>query len=412
MPKLAKGNLCTGCLACKDACPKHAISISLNNGLVYPYVDKVLCINCHNCEKSCPIVTPQRTNNVNNMRVYGGWAKDDNTRVNGASGGAFAGLAKSFMSAHYGNVSVFGASLVDNDVRHERITTLDEIPLLMNSKYIQSSTDGIYKKVCSDLLNGLWVLFSGTPCQVAALYAYLGKERDNDRLMTIEVVCHGVPGKEALDIHLQYFHSTKIYSFRNKEVMQGQIVTQCASQRTTIERDGRPYRIEKKDDVFYKIFSGWILDRKSCSDCQYSNLSRVADITLADFWGGARDIHEYDKGVNVIVANNQKSDVFLRNAADVELYGSTLGKAIGGNPRFYDGYKYIIYHPVVMWPSFFRKVLPKKIWLHIIMNDMPWKLIWAFFKILTILHIKIMNKRVRKQYSGILDEWPAGGPRY
>ena len=408
MPNLATISKCTGCLSCYDICRHHAISIVLKNGFLYPEINRSRCVDCHLCEKACPIVTQQRKNKVEDMRVYGGWAKDIKTRINGASGGSFGGLAQSYIKAHSGQVSVYGAALVENNVRHERITTCEEISLLMNSKYIQSSTEGIYKKVSLDLSNGMWVLFSGTPCQVAALYAYLGKERENKRLLTIEVVCHGVASKEALDIHLQHFHSNQIYSFRNKLNGQYYFTSEC----TTIEQNDKPYCLKREDDVFYKIYAGWLLDRKSCSNCQYSTLNRVADISLADFWGGVRDTAEYDKGVNVIVANNQKSDAFIRKAADVELYGSTLNKAISGNPHFYCGFKYIRYHPIVLWPRVFRRVLPRRIWIQIITNQMPWKLIWGVYKVTTIIHNKMKYKQVRKKYADILDKWMSGEEKY
>ena len=396
MPNLAKDKYCTGCLACKDKCSNQAINIIMKNGLVFPYINQTKCIECHACEKACPIIIPQHKNNVEEMRVYGGWASDSETRYKGASGGAFGGLAQSFIKAHQGDVSVYGATLNNNQVLHRRITTLEEVYLLMNSKYIQSSTDGIYNKVRTDLVNGLWVLFSGTPCQVAALYAYLGKKRYNNRLLTIEIICHGIPGKEALDIHLQHFHSNAILSFRNKE--DGWKTSQC----TTIEYKGKPYRLKRKEDVFYKIFAGWILDRKSCSNCKYSSLNRIADITLGDFWGGGLSFQESEKGVNVIIANNLKADAFIKESTDVEIHKSTLGKVIGGNPNLYCGYKYIQYHPVVMWPTFFRKMLPRNIWLHIVKNDMPYKLFWAIFKIPTILHYKRKEIQIRRKYKSFL----------
>ena len=317
-------------------------------------------------------------------------------------------LRQTFIKEHIGLSSVYGATLENNHVYHKRITTFEEVPMLMNSKYIQSETVGIWKNIKDDLKQGYWVLFSGTPCQVAALYAYLGKERNHERLLTIEVVCHGVASQEALDIHLQHFHSKKIYSFRNKEEGQGWITSQC----TTIERDGHSYRFIRKEDVFYKIFASWLLDRKSCSNCQYSSLNRVADITLADFWGGARDFREYELGVNVIVANNSKADTFVRGSKDLEVYGSTLYKAINSNSNFYNGYKYIQYHPFVLWANFSRKILPRRLWLQIAENRMPWKLFWAVYKVMTILHVKRRKKLIERQYGNILHEWLSGGVQY
>ncbi len=405
MPTLAKSKFCTGCMACKDACRYNAIDTNIRNGMTFPLVNHELCAECKACERVCPIVNPQRKNLVEDMRVYGGWAKNPEIRFKGASGGAFAGIALSYIKAHRGNVAVYGAALRDNNVRHERIISANEISLLMNSKYIQSETSGIYRKVIEDLKQNMWVLFSGTPCQVAALYAFLGKKRNNEQLMTVEVVCHGVASSEALDIHLQHYNSKRIFSFRNKEEGQGWMTSQC----TTIEHNGQPYRLKRKDDVFYKIYAGWMLDRKSCSNCHYSTLNRVADITIADFWGAVRDFHEYDKGVNVIVANNPRAYTFIREASELCVYGSTLGKAVGGNPHFYNGYKYIQYHPVVMWPNFFRWLLPRKIWIRVIKNDMPFKLLWGIFKVMTMLHVKKEEKTIRRKYGKILDEWLSGG---
>lgn len=401
MPNLAKHKFCTGCLACKDSCPQNAIKIVLENGLTYVAVDSSLCVNCRKCERVCPIVNPVRKNGLFDIRAYGGWAKDVELRRNGASGGAFAGLAQGFVRQHRGNVAVYGASLRDNSVKHTRITEESEIHFLMNSKYIQSATEGVFRLVKEDLSHRRWTMFSGTPCQIAALYGFLGNKRDDERLITVEIVCHGVPGKEALDIHLEHFKSSKIYSFRNKEEGQKWYTSQC----TTIERNGKPYRFKRRDDVFYKIFSGWLLDRKSCSNCLYATINRVADITLADFWGGAKSPQEYDDGVNLIMANNAKAEEYLRTSSEIEIYGTTLEKAISGNPCIYEGYKYIQYHPLVVWPNFFRKVLPRKIWLNIIENNMPFKLIWAPFKILTKVRQKRTKKKLLGAYGSFFAKW-------
>ena len=385
----------------KDSCSKNAIKIVLKNDLTHVAVDSALCINCKMCEKACPVVTPVCKNEVPGMRAYGGWAKDPNLRHNGASGGAFAGLAQSFIQQHEGCVAVYGATLRDNNVKHERITSESEIPTLMNSKYIQSLTDGIYKHVRDDLKNGLWVLFSGTPCQIAALYGFLRKNRDCERLLTVEIICHGVLGKEALEIHLEHFKSSKIYSFRNKEGGQRYYTSEC----TTIERDGKPSRLKRQDDIFFKVFSGWLLDRKSCSNCQYASINRVADITIGDFGGGVRSAKEYDEGVSLIIANNANADVYIRKSLGIEIYGTTLEKAISGNPHLYEGYKYIQFHPFVLCPNLFRKILPRKVWLQVIENRMPYKLFWAPFKILQKLRIKKQIKKLKKQYGVYLDKW-------
>ena len=399
---LAPYKKCTGCMACADACTHSALKVEKVGDLLYPRIDEKLCVGCRLCEKSCPVVSPIRLNRVEDVRVSGGWAADEVFRIKGASGGAFAGFAKSYIYQHEGNVAVYGACLKDNRVYHERIIALEDLPLLMNSKYIQSDTRGIYKKVREDLQNHRFVLFSGTPCQVAGLYGFLGKKRDDEHLFTIELICAGVLSPEALDIHLESFNSPRILSFRNKVEGQNYSKSQC----TTIEVDGKPFRFTKRnEDVFYRCFSSSILERHSCFNCQFAKLTRVADITIGDFWGGNKDFREYEKGVNVILANNAKAHDFAKNAQYIEMYGSTIGKAISGNPCLFSNVNYIQYHPLVMWPNFFRRVLPRNVWLHIVKNDNPWRYFWGFLRLLGKFREKKDRRRIEVRYNELLNKW-------
>ena len=62
---------------------------------------------------------------------------------------------------------------------------------MRGSKYIESKLGDTFKNVKADLLDGRKVLFSGTPCQVDGLKAFL--KTDYDNLLCIDIVCHGVP---------------------------------------------------------------------------------------------------------------------------------------------------------------------------------------------------------------------------
>ena len=203
-------------------------------------------------------------------------------------------------------------------------------------------------------------------------------------------MCHGIPGYEALDLHLAYYHSDKIYSFRDKK--EGQYW--YASQRTTIQVNGSPVKIERSEDIFYRIFSSWLLDRKSCSNCTYSTIDRIADVTLADFWGGPFDECEYKKGVSLIIGNNQRGEDLIKQSADLYIKPCSLMQAINSNPNLYTGYKFIQYHPLVMFPRFFKRILPDSLRLSILCNRMPWKLFWAPYKILTKWHQREIKRRI------------------
>lgn len=399
MPKLASHSSCTGCLACMDSCNHKAISIQLDHELQYPVVNSEKCVECKVCEKACPIITPIRLNCVEDIRVAGGWATDEMLRINAASGGAFAGMAVSYIKQHENNVAVYGACLKENRVYHERISSISELPLLMNSKYIQSDTRGVYLKVHEDLKANRYVLFSGTPCQIAGLYGYLGRKRDDEHLLTIELICAGVMSPEALDIHLESNNSPKIISFRSK--ING--ASYGSSQRTTIEKDGKPYRFENRyEDVFYRCFSSSILERRACFNCKYAKLERVADITIGDFWGGEQDFSDYDKGVNVILTNNSKAEFYLKECNSLILVKSDLKKAVCGNPCLYNGVNLIKLHPVVLFPNLSRKILSRKTWVNIVKNNTPWRYLWAVYRLLSIGYEKLQYKKIKAKYSNIL----------
>ncbi|MFK2396866.1 Coenzyme F420 hydrogenase/dehydrogenase, beta subunit C-terminal domain [Bacteroides fragilis] len=145
------------------------------------------------------------------------------------------------------------------------------------------------------------------------------------------------------------------------------------SQCTTIEQNGEEIKLKRKDDMFYAIYAGWMLDRKSCSNCQFAEINRVADITIADFWG-LQVPDYYKQGVSLIIANNNKADTMIKAADAIYTFKESLRTAINGNPHLFTGYKLIQFHPIVMWPDFFRKILPKRIRFKILTNRMPYKL--------------------------------------
>lgn len=300
-------------------------------------------------------------------------------------------MAHSFFHIHSGEkVAIVGAALENNKVNHILIEKEEDIIRLTNSKYIQSHSQGIFRKVADKLQNGYWVCFSGCPCHIAGLYGYLGKKRNSERLMTIEVVCHGIASQEALDLHLRYYNSSHIYRFRDKH-----LGTQDwkYSQTTTIEQNGIEYKCNRKDDIFYAIYAGWLLDRRSCSNCKYASINRVADITLADFWG--LDVPDYYKqGVSLIIANNSRADDFISKADSIYVFKESLRTAIGGNPHLFTGFKFIQYHPMVMWPDLCRKILSEKLRFNILANRMPHKLFWGLFKVATIYSIKYKLKNL------------------
>ena len=389
MPNLPRNKECTGCLACIDSCKRGAISISIEHGLRYPNIDNDVCVNCGLCEKHCPVLNSFNHNKRDEIVVKGGWCTNAEVRRHSASGGAFSAMAMYALAE--GGYAV-GASLnEDNTVTHKVIHSIDELSVLQNSKYIQSNTTGIYEKVKNLLKNGERVLFSGTPCQTAALHSYLGKDYDN--LVTVDVVCNGVPSNDAINVLIREKKATKILSYRGKDFGWNDVYSQGVSYEN--ECGGVFFPLRSKD-LFYRIFACGLTHRNSCCDCKFSSLPRYADITIADFWGIKRFEEEWNNGISLIIANNKKGEDYISRCDKLHTFESSLEECINANPRIANGRKYHGWHPVMLWRTPLRRMIGETLYEKIILNEMPWKLLWGILKIMTIVSNK---KTIKKELS-------------
>ncbi len=185
MINLAKKEDCCGCNACAQRCPKSCITMQADSeGFLYPQINAQLCNNCGLCEKVCPVIN--QGNCRKPLKVYAAINKNEYIRIASSSGGVFSALAQKTLSN--GGV-VFGAAFNKEwGVEHIYIDSTEELKELRGSKYVQSNIGNTYKEAEKFLKQGREVLFSGTPCQIAALKLYLRKEYNN--LTTIDIVCH------------------------------------------------------------------------------------------------------------------------------------------------------------------------------------------------------------------------------
>lgn len=171
--------LCYGCNACFSACPVEAIRMEADaKGFFIPVVDEKKCISCGKCKNVCP-ANKEHNNKVNIQHVYSAWASDRQIRQKSSSGGAFSLLAEVILN-NSDESCVFGAGFDKNwKVVHKGIRHTDEIPKIRGSKYVQSNIGNTHKEVKKELDAEHEVLFAGTPCQVAGLLSYLGREYSN-----------------------------------------------------------------------------------------------------------------------------------------------------------------------------------------------------------------------------------------
>ena len=181
---------CCGCAACVQACPKQCISFEEDEqGFRYPAVDTSLCIDCHLCEKVCPVINQDEPRKP--IATYAAINPDEDIRLKSSSGGIFSMIAQHVIDD--GGV-VFGAQFDSNfEVEHAYTDATEGIAAFRGSKYLQSRIGNTYSEVRTFLQQGRKVLFTGTPCQIAGLRKFLGKQSDNPNLLTADVVCHGAP---------------------------------------------------------------------------------------------------------------------------------------------------------------------------------------------------------------------------
>ena len=192
---------CTGCGLCANVCSKNAIHMVWSkDGFLIPQVDAEACINCGLCVKQCIALeeNPKFTDDIDNVVSYGGWNNNTEIHLKSSSGGIFTALAEHVIEQ--GGI-VFGVVWKDKYTAiFDKTDSLEGLSRMRGSKYTQAIPGIVYKNVLAELKTGRQVLFSGTPCQVHALHKYLRKPFDN--LLTIDIVCHGVPSHLILEKYI------------------------------------------------------------------------------------------------------------------------------------------------------------------------------------------------------------------
>lgn len=236
-------------------------------------------------------------------------------RENSSSGGVFYLLAEDVIRR--GGV-VFGARYDDNwEVVHDYTEDVEGIAAFMGSKYVQSRIADTYSQARTFLQQGRTVLFSGTPCQIYGLKAYLGKDYEN--LITTDLICHGVPSPKVWRGYLQLQaqgRKIKAISFRDKT--EGWLVF---SMKIDFE-NGEIYRKTLQEDLFMRGFLQDIYLRPSCYNCKFKTAQRVSDLTLADLWGCQTLAPEMfdDKGTSLVLIQSEKgAEVWERIRANMRV---------------------------------------------------------------------------------------------
>ncbi len=378
-------SLCYGCRACEHICGHSAIKmVESGEGFMYPELDSKSCVECGLCERVCPTQDEVRLAVVNETpkTCFAAWNKRLDERMSSASGGVFYLTAREFI---LGGGVVYGSAMNDSLLAsHVRVESVEGLDALRGSKYMQSDTNQTYKQVRKDLRTGVKVLYSGLPCQIAGLKAFLMKEYEN--LYTIDLVCHGVPSPKLFSEHVSHTSQREgetmtdfLFRGKKKSGWRAYIIYVFSS--------GRKMYKQLSEDLYATLFYSSSTCRLSCYECEYSCQSRCGDVTLSDFWGGERATKALKvvrkHGYNLVMANTPKGQELFKSIeshvnsveckTQVAINGDSRLRKAGDKPALRDviykeleekGYSYLLekykYRPTLvqrMVPQWFKNLI-------------------------------------------------------
>lgn len=294
--------LCCGCGACVNVCSIEALYMSRDSeGYLIPQATTKKCVQCGKCTRSCPVVHPVKKNRAA-PECYAVMA-DNDIRQKSSSGGAFTLLAEYILNQ--GGL-VCGAAFDDQfQVNHILIDSPNDLEKLRGSKYVQSSTGHTFTEIKRFLDLGKRILFSGTPCQVAGLTNYLGKDYSN--LLTVDIVCHGTPSQKVFDRYIEdNYGRDNLTEFRFRTKRYGY---NCVNQIAKL-KNGCELGSNIAFDSYEKCMHTGLAAKAVCGECPFAETPRQGDITIGDFWGISEFNPEYNDnlGTSVLLVNNQRGE--------------------------------------------------------------------------------------------------------
>jgi len=355
---------CCGCSACANICPKQCISMQTDaEGFLYPHVDKAKCVDCGLCKKVCPILHKPQIFPV--RAAYAAKHISREIKLKSSSGGMFSALAEVVLKE--GGV-VFGAAFDKEwNVVHACAENPEDLDKLRRSKYVQSNIGKTYQQAKQFLEQGRQVLFTGTPCQIAGLRNYLGKEYEN--LVTADIICHAVPSPA---VWQKFLHENldipqiKSINFREKRIGWSNFylsfllphgLNAHGNTKTLLERVHFKLRAAAAvvyRNTFLNAFLKELINRPACHTCHFKGLNeRLSDFTLGDLWGqwpGIIATEDKKYGISALLVNTPKGKTYFEKlqsvlicqpveAERVAKFNSALNKSTVAHPKRADFFR-------------------------------------------------------------------------
>lgn len=348
---------CCGCSACVATCPQNCISMEKDEqGFLRPKIAINSCIDCGKCEKKCPALHIKETRIP--LKVWAAKNRDEKVRLSSSSGGVFMALAKVIIER--GGV-VFGAKFDDDwGVVHDYAETMENVIAFSGSKYLQSRMEDCFVKAKKFLDEERWVLFTGTQCQIKGLKCFLG--HDYQRLLTVDIICHGAPSPMVWDDYLLYIRQQQINGYNTNHVIkelpiiegiffrdksmswkESGLVFHFRKSEKKTNKNTCSSKTDGKDecwstynklynDLFFRGFLRNLFLRPSCYDCPAKNGLSQSDMTIGDYWGLPETLKNWDddRGISIVLVYTEKGSSILEEL-NIEKIETTYENGLKAN---------------------------------------------------------------------------------
>ena len=324
---------CTGCTACASICNHGAITMTADTeGFLRPVINQSLCVDCGLCKRICPVINDNLKKTIRSTIIA--ISKDKQTLLTSSSGGIFTELCK-FWSKNRSPYHIYGAALIDGVVKHVGVCNINDAYIFKESKYVQSDVRAVFPEIQKKLKAGEYVLFSGTPCQVAGLKAFLVTDYDN--LLCVDLVCHGVPSPKVFEnyqTYLQTKYKSRISYLSFVKKINGWI-NRYFYVKFENNKTYKTFSITHDDPYMTLFFAHYSL-RPSCEVCHFTSTKRVGDITLSDAWGIEKLHPEFDyvDGASMVMCSTEKGEVILNEIKNQICYiDDSVERYLAYNPQ-------------------------------------------------------------------------------
>lgn len=241
-------------------------------------------------------------------QVFAFKAKNDKL-IESSSGGAFFAIAEAFFSYVPGKKVVYGAAYDSEcNISTYSAYSIEECGKFRGSKYAECTYADSLSEVADKLSQGYTVLYAGIPCQISALKFFLSRhEIDVSNLYLVDIICHGIPQKRLWEdykskLETRYGRKLKQIHFRYKKTNYAEPI--MAAEFT----DGKLIKETMLIRSYMTLYFTYLPLKKACYSCKFSNMLRVSDVTLGDFWGVEKIMPKIPSkgGVSEIIVNTEK----------------------------------------------------------------------------------------------------------